>query len=115
MAWFPASESTPRRVIRFTAGNRTRVCDTGKETSPAPRRYPVDGVFEARIEGVKMKIGKSARLLLAAAPVLTGFLAGCGDFWQAPAGGSTTTSTGASSTVFYVLNRLPATPSSLAR
>jgi 6-phosphogluconolactonase (cycloisomerase 2 family) len=52
-----------------------------------------------------MKIGKSARLLLAAAPVLTGFLAGCGDFWQAPAGGSTTTSTGASSTVFYVLNQ----------
>ena len=53
-----------------------------------------------------MKIGESARLLLlAAAPVLAGFLAGCGDFWQAPSGGSSSTGTGASSSVFYVLNQ----------
>lgn len=38
-----------------------------------------------------MKIGKSARLLLwlAAVPMLAGFLAGCGDFWQAPSNGTT--------------------------
>jgi len=41
-----------------------------------------------------MEIGKSARLLLmAAAPVVAGFLAGCGDFWQAPGGGSSTSFT----------------------
>jgi 6-phosphogluconolactonase (cycloisomerase 2 family) len=41
-----------------------------------------------------MKIGRSAQLLLmAAAPVLAGFLAGCGNFWQAPGGGSSTSFT----------------------
>jgi 6-phosphogluconolactonase len=34
-----------------------------------------------------MKMGRWARLLLAAAPLV----AGCGDFWQAPSGGTTTT------------------------
>src|ERR1039457_2818925 len=34
-----------------------------------------------------------------------GFLAGCGDFWQAPSSTTTTTPTGASSGVFYVLNQ----------
>lgn len=48
-----------------------------------------------------MKLGKYARLLLAVTP----FLAGCGDFWQAPSGssGSGTTTTDSSS-VFYVAN-----------
>jgi 6-phosphogluconolactonase len=50
-----------------------------------------------------MKLRKCARLLLA----LTPFLAGCGDFWQAPSGssGSGTTSTTLSSGYFYVINK----------
>jgi len=54
-----------------------------------------------------MNIGKTARMwLLVAAPVLIGFLAGCGNFWQAPSGSSTTTTTSSSSSgVFYVLNQ----------
>jgi hypothetical protein len=56
-----------------------------------------------------MKIGKWARLLLAAAPLLVGFagvgfLAGCGDFWQAPGTTTTTTPSTLSSGNFYVLN-----------
>lgn len=49
-----------------------------------------------------MKLRKCARLLL----VLTPFLAGCGDFWQAPSGssGSGTTTTTLSSGYFYVIN-----------
>jgi len=53
-----------------------------------------------------MKIGRWARLLLVAAPLL----AGCGDFWQAPggsgsgSGGCTTNCTTASSGNFYILN-----------
>ena len=47
-----------------------------------------------------MNFGMRARLLLAA-PVLVGFsvcfLAGCGDFWQAPSGTTTTTTSGLSS------------------
>jgi 6-phosphogluconolactonase (cycloisomerase 2 family) len=38
-----------------------------------------------------MKVQRWARLLLmASVPVLAGFLAGCGDFWQAPSGSSST-------------------------
>ncbi len=49
-----------------------------------------------------MRIGTCARLLLAVTP----FLAGCGDFWQAPSSsGSGTTSTTLSSGYFYVLNQ----------
>lgn len=55
-----------------------------------------------------MRIGRWVRLLLAAAPVaaslLAGFLAGCGNFWQAP-GGSSSSGTGASGSVFYILNQ----------
>jgi 6-phosphogluconolactonase (cycloisomerase 2 family) len=40
-----------------------------------------------------MKIGSWTRLLLAAAPVLACFLTGCGDFWQAPGGGSSSSFT----------------------
>jgi DNA-binding beta-propeller fold protein YncE len=49
-----------------------------------------------------MKMGKWARLLLAAAPLV----AGCGDFWQAPSSTSstTTTTTTLSSGYFYVLD-----------
>jgi hypothetical protein len=50
-----------------------------------------------------MKIGRWARLLLAAAPLL----AGCGDFWQAPGSGSgscTSNCTTATSGYFYILN-----------
>jgi len=52
-----------------------------------------------------MKIGKWAGLLLAATP----FLAGCGNFWQAPSGSSgsgscTTNCTTATSGNFYILN-----------
>ncbi len=49
-----------------------------------------------------MKLGKCARLLLA----LTPFLAGCGDFWQAPSGSSSSgsTTTTLSSGYFYVIN-----------
>ena len=50
-----------------------------------------------------MKIGNWARWLLVA-PVLAVFLAGCENFWQAPGSGSGT-ATGASSSVFYVLNQ----------
>jgi 6-phosphogluconolactonase (cycloisomerase 2 family) len=58
-----------------------------------------------------MNMGGEARLpLLRAASVLVGlsvcFLAGCGDFWQAPSGSSSsTTTTGPSSGYFYVLNQ----------
>lgn len=49
-----------------------------------------------------MTMGKWARWLLLAAPLV----AGCGDFWQAPSGSSTTTTTTTlSSGVFYVLNQ----------
>lgn len=54
-----------------------------------------------------MKLGRWARLLLAAAPLLIGFGAGCGDFWQAPSGGGgtcTTNCTTATSGNFYILN-----------
>jgi hypothetical protein len=48
-----------------------------------------------------MNIGKWARLLLAAAPLL----AGCANFWQAPASTTTTTTTTTlSGGIFYVLN-----------
>ncbi len=53
-----------------------------------------------------MTMGRWARVLLLAAP----FLAGCGDFWQAPStsssggGGCTTNCTTASSGNFYILN-----------
>jgi len=40
-----------------------------------------------------MKMGRIAGLLLAGAMVLAGFLAGCGDFWQAPNSTTTTTTT----------------------
>jgi hypothetical protein len=56
-----------------------------------------------------MKPGKWAKLLFVAAPLLIGFGAGCGDFWQAP---TTTTGTGTcttncstgSSGNFYILD-----------
>ncbi len=56
-----------------------------------------------------MKIGNRARLILAASVLVTaGFAAGCGDFWQAPSGtsttGCTTNCTTASSGIFYILN-----------
>ncbi|HEY1159956.1 MAG TPA: hypothetical protein VGE83_04965 [Terracidiphilus sp.] len=53
-----------------------------------------------------MKLGKWARLLLAAAPILIGFGAGCGDFWQAPSTTTTCTTncTTATSGNFYILN-----------
>jgi 6-phosphogluconolactonase (cycloisomerase 2 family) len=35
-----------------------------------------------------MKSGKWAKVLLLAAPLLVGFVTGCGNFWQAPSGGS---------------------------
>lgn len=51
-----------------------------------------------------MKLVKCARLLLAVTP----FLAGCGNFWQAPgssSGSGGTTSTTLSSGYFYVINQ----------
>jgi 6-phosphogluconolactonase len=53
-----------------------------------------------------MKPGKWARLLLVAAPLLIGFGAGCGDFWQAPSTTTTCTTncTTATSGNFYILN-----------
>jgi hypothetical protein len=55
-----------------------------------------------------MKPGKWARLLLVAAPLLIAFVAGCGDFWQAPSnsgsGSCTTNCTTATSGKFYILN-----------
>ncbi|MGD0627871.1 MAG: hypothetical protein ABR987_00875 [Terracidiphilus sp.] len=56
-----------------------------------------------------MKHGRWAKLLLVAAPLLIGFGAGCGDFWQAPAntsttGTCTTNCTTATSGKFYILN-----------
>ena len=39
-----------------------------------------------------MKSGKCAWLLLVAAPLLVAFCTGCGDFWQAPATTTGTTS-----------------------
>jgi 6-phosphogluconolactonase len=54
-----------------------------------------------------MRIGRWTRLLLAAAPLLAGFLAGCGDFWQAPSTTTptcTTNCTTLSSDNFYILN-----------
>ncbi len=57
-----------------------------------------------------MNMGMRARQrLLLAAPVLVGLsvcvLAGCANFWQAPANSTTTTTSGLSSGVFYVLNQ----------
>jgi 6-phosphogluconolactonase (cycloisomerase 2 family) len=53
------------------------------------------------VGGVAMKMGKWARLLLLAAPLV----AGCKDFWQAPSSSSsTTTTTTLSSGYFYVLD-----------
>jgi 6-phosphogluconolactonase (cycloisomerase 2 family) len=53
-----------------------------------------------------MKIGRWARLLLAAAPMLAGVLAGCGNFWEPPnGGGGGGGGTGVSSGIFYVLNQ----------
>jgi hypothetical protein len=56
-----------------------------------------------------MKPGKWARLLFVAAPLLIGFGAGCGDFWQAPPTTTTPTTctatcTTATSGNFYILN-----------
>ncbi len=55
-----------------------------------------------------MKIGRWARALLVAAPVLVGFMSGCGNFWQAPSGSTsstcTTDCTTATSGNFYILN-----------
>src|SRR5580658_10304283 len=54
-----------------------------------------------------MKPGKRALLLFLAAPLLIGFGAGCGDFWQAPSTGTgtcTTNCTTASSSNFYILD-----------
>jgi hypothetical protein len=54
-----------------------------------------------------MKPGKRALLLFLAAPLLIGFGAGCGDFWQAPTtttGTCTTNCTTASSSNFYILD-----------
>ena len=55
-----------------------------------------------------MKRGKWTRLLIAAAPLLIGFGAGCGDFWQAPStttsGSCTTNCTTATSGNFYILD-----------
>ena len=48
-----------------------------------------------------MKIGKWARILLAAAPLL----AGCKGFWDAPATTTTTTTSTLSSGIFFVLNQ----------
>jgi hypothetical protein len=59
------------------------------------RREPGERLSPASAnEGAAMKMGKWARLLLlAAAPALVGFLTGCGDFWQAPGGGGSTSFT----------------------
>jgi hypothetical protein len=55
-----------------------------------------------------MKPGQWAKLLFVAAPLLIGFGAGCGDFWQAPTttttGTCTTNCTTASSNNFYILD-----------
>jgi 6-phosphogluconolactonase (cycloisomerase 2 family) len=55
-----------------------------------------------------MKTGKGARLLFVLAPLLIGFGTGCGNFWEAPSGGSgssgSTSTTTLSSGIFYVLN-----------
>jgi hypothetical protein len=58
-----------------------------------------------------MKRGKWTRLPIVAAPLLIGFGAGCGDFWQPPStttttsgGGCTTNCTTATSGDFYILN-----------
>ena len=77
---------------------------TVEQDGTCVQAIPYKRSFEARIEGVEMKIGRWARWLLVAAPVLAGCLAGCGNFWQAPSS-STTTPSGASSGVFYVLNQ----------
>src|ERR1035441_649391 len=55
-------------------------------------------------QGVSMTIGKWARLLLLAAPVL----AGCKGFFDAPAGGGGGGSSTLTSGVFYVLNQATA-------
>jgi hypothetical protein len=59
--------------------------------------------------GAGMKRGKWTRLPIAAAPLLIGFAAGCGDFWQAPSnttttGSCTTNCTTATSGNFYILD-----------
>jgi hypothetical protein len=54
-----------------------------------------------------MNPGKRALLLFLATPLLIGFGAGCGDFWQAPSTGTgtcTTNCTTASSSNFYILD-----------
>jgi hypothetical protein len=55
-----------------------------------------------------MKPGKWAKLFFVAAPLLIGFGAGCGDFWQAPTntgtGSCTTNCSTASSGNFYILD-----------
>ena len=55
-----------------------------------------------------MKRGRWAKLLFVAAPLLVGFVTGCGDFWQAPSTTPTTTCTTncttATSGNFYILN-----------
>jgi hypothetical protein len=61
-------------------------------------------------QGAAMKRGKWTRLLIVAAPLLVGFGAGCGDFWQAPStstttsGSCTTNCTTATSGNFYILD-----------
>jgi 6-phosphogluconolactonase (cycloisomerase 2 family) len=53
-----------------------------------------------------MKVGSWKWAMSGAALVLIGLLAGCGDFWQAPGGSTTSTTTSnLSSGVFYVLNQ----------
>lgn len=55
-----------------------------------------------------MKFPKQAKLLPAVFLVLMPFMQGCGDFWQAPSGGSGSgsgTSTSLSSGIFYVINQ----------
>src|ERR1035437_5469997 len=68
---------------------------------------PCERVPEDGVEGAAMRIGRWTRLLLAAVPLLPGFLAGCGDFWQAPSTTTptcTTNCTTLSSDNFYILN-----------
>src|ERR1035437_7925564 len=61
-------------------------------------------MLEGQMQGAAMKIGTWAKVLLLAAPVLTG----CSGFWDAPAssssGGCKTNCSTASSGNFYILN-----------
>jgi hypothetical protein len=72
-----------------------------RESDTFKREFPV----KVR-QGAAMKSGKWAMLLFLAAPLLIGFGAGCGDFWQAPSTTTTCTTncTTASSGNFYILN-----------